>query len=184
MPSSRRRKATKKKLRQPSEIHIGNFAGPRIVSAMIRLAGLGVMVLTGGILVAVGAETGRLPADQLTKAVRSDSITIPTPGELFTALEKSGKINWAGQYRGPIPVTYSNRAQIALNLGGLIADGFIAVEQRTVSRSKILVQTSSNSQKRSASAKSCLVAGVASTNLPRTTNGTRCRRNWKRRRTK
>jgi hypothetical protein len=127
---SRKPKETKKELRLPSEIHIGNFAGTRIISAMIRLAGLGVMVLAGGILVAVGAETGRIPADQLTKAARTDSITIPTPGELFTALEKSGKINWAGQYRGPIPVTYSNRAQIALNLGGLIADGFIAVEAK------------------------------------------------------
>ena len=29
-----------------------------------------------------------------------------------------------------MPVTYSNRAQIALNLGGLIADGFIAVEAK------------------------------------------------------
>ncbi|MGZ4966543.1 MAG: hypothetical protein ACXV97_05155, partial [Chthoniobacterales bacterium] len=53
---------------------------------------------------------------------------IPTPGELFAALEKPGKTDWSGQYRGPIPTTYSNRAQIALNLGGLIADGFIAVE--------------------------------------------------------
>lgn len=89
------------------------------------------MVLAGGIVVvAVGAETGSLPADQLAKAAKTDSITIPTPGELFTALEKSGKINWAGQYRGPMPVTYSNRAQIALNLGGLIADGFIAVEAK------------------------------------------------------
>ena len=130
MPSSRQPKGTKKELGELSEIHIGNFAGTRIISAMIRLAGLGVMVLAGGILVAVGAETGRLPADQLTKAARTDSLTIPTPGELFTALEKSGKINWAGQYRGPIPVTYSNRAQIALNLGGLIADGFIAVEAK------------------------------------------------------
>ena len=130
MPSSRQPKETKKELRRPSEIHIGNFAGTRIISAMIRLAGLGLMVLAGGILVAVGAETGRIPADQLTKAARTDSITIPTPGELFTALEKSGKINWAGQYRGPMPVTYSNRAQIALNLGGLIADGFIAVEAK------------------------------------------------------
>src|SRR5213595_2208252 len=130
MSSSRQPKETKKQLGKPSEIHIGNFAGTRIISAMIRLAGLGVMVLAGSILVAVGAETGRIPADQLTKAARTDSITIPTPGELFTALEKSGKINWAGQYRGPIPVTYSNRAQIALNLGGLIADGFIAVEAK------------------------------------------------------
>jgi len=95
---------------------------------MIRLAGLGVIVLAGGILVTVAAETGHIPADQLAKAAKTDSISIPTPGELFAALEKSGKTNWAGQYRGPIPVTYRNRPQIALNLGGLIADGFIAVQ--------------------------------------------------------
>jgi hypothetical protein len=78
--------------------------------------------------VLLGAEPGRLPADQMAKAIRSDSISIPTPGELFAALEKPGKPNWTGQYRGPVSTTYSNRAQIALNLGGLIADGFIAVE--------------------------------------------------------
>jgi len=97
---------------------------------MIRSARLGVVVFTGSLCLALGAETGRIPADQLAKAARSDSLSVPTPGELFAALEKSGKINWAGQYRGPIPVTYSNRAQIALNLGGLIADGFIAVEAK------------------------------------------------------
>jgi hypothetical protein len=97
---------------------------------MIRLARLGVIALIGSIFAAVGAETGRLPADQLAKAARSDSISIPTPGELFAALGKPGKTNWSGQYRGPIPVTYRNRAQIALNLGGLIADGFIAVEAK------------------------------------------------------
>jgi hypothetical protein len=76
-----------------------------------------------------GAET-RLPADQLAKAIRTDSISIPTPGELFAALSKPGKPNWIGQYRGPVPTTYRDRAQIALNLGGLIADGFIAVEAK------------------------------------------------------
>src|SRR6202011_2974092 len=81
-----------------------------------------------GCCVVIGAEPARLPPDQLAKAIRSDAISIPTPGELFAALEKPGKPNWIGQYRGPIPTTYRNRAQIALNLGGLIADGFIAVE--------------------------------------------------------
>jgi hypothetical protein len=76
----------------------------------------------------LGAEPARLPPDQMAKAIRSDSISIPTPGELFAALEKPGKPNWTGQYRGPVSATYGNRAQIALNLGGLIADGFIAVE--------------------------------------------------------
>ena len=76
------------------------------------------------------AETDHLKTDALAKAARTDSISVPTPGELFAALGKTGKTNWAGQYRGPMPSTYSNRAQIALNLGGLIADGFIAVEAK------------------------------------------------------
>src|SRR5467141_3744884 len=80
--------------------------------------------------VAFAADVPHLSRDQLAKAVRSDSISIPTPGELFTALEKPGKPNWTGQYRGPMSTTYRNRAQIALNLGGLIADGFIAVEAK------------------------------------------------------
>jgi hypothetical protein len=78
--------------------------------------------------VAFAAEPAPIPAEKLAKAIRTDSLTIPTPGELFAAFEKPGKPDWAGQYRTPIPMTYRNRGQIALNLGGLIADGFIAVE--------------------------------------------------------
>src|SRR5436309_2163221 len=98
---------------------------------MIGLARVGVLALVAGLFAATGAtDTGRLPADQLEKAARNDSISIPTPGELFAALGKPDKPSWSGQYRGAMPVTYRNRAQIALNLGGLIADGFIAVEAK------------------------------------------------------
>jgi len=97
---------------------------------MIGLTRFCAIGLAGIIFAASGAEAGRLPADQLAKAVRTDSISIPTPGELFAAIEKPGKTDWSGQYRGPMPITYRNRAQIALNLGGLIADGFIAVEAK------------------------------------------------------
>jgi hypothetical protein len=83
-------------------------------------------LLTG--FLAQGVEAPALPADQLAKAIKTDSLTIPTPGELFAALSKPGKLDWPAQYRAPIPMTYRNRAQIALNLGGLVADGFIAVE--------------------------------------------------------
>ena len=76
----------------------------------------------------IGAEPARLPAEQMAKAIRDDSISIPTPGELFAALEKPGKPNWVGQIREPVATSYKNRPQIALNLGTLIADGFIAVE--------------------------------------------------------
>src|SRR6202790_2741772 len=81
-----------------------------------------------GVFTITAAEAPRLSSDQLAKAVRNDAISIPTPGELFAALGKPGKPNWSGQFRGPLPTTYRNRAQIALNLGGLIADGFIAVQ--------------------------------------------------------
>ena len=104
---------------------------------MIRLAKLGVLALGAVVFAATGAtDTARLAGDQLQKAVRSDSISIPTPGELFAALGKSEKTNWSGQYRGAMPVTYRNRAQIALNLGGLIADGFIAVEAKDSQQGK------------------------------------------------
>lgn len=88
----------------------------------------GAMVWLAGAAVVFAAQPAPLSQDQLAKAIKIDSLTIPTPGELFAALEKPGKPDWAGQYRTPIPSTYRNRAQIALNLGGLIADGFIAVE--------------------------------------------------------
>lgn len=95
---------------------------------MIRFANLAALaVLTGVLAVTAAEQTDHLTSDQMTKAARTDSISIPTPGELFAALAKPAKVNWAAQYRGPIPVTYRNRAQIALNLGGLIADGFVAV---------------------------------------------------------
>ncbi len=80
------------------------------------------------LLTAAVQQPVRLGPEQLARAVRTDTITIPSPGELFAALQKPGKPNWPAQYRAPIPMTYRNRAQIALNLGGLIADGFIAVE--------------------------------------------------------
>jgi hypothetical protein len=101
------------------------------LSQMIHFTKLSLLGLLTGALAAVGAtDDASLSADQMAKAARTDSMSIPTPGELFAALSKGGKINWSAQYRGPMPVTYRNRAQIALNLGGLIADGFIAVEAK------------------------------------------------------
>src|SRR5213080_1446681 len=97
---------------------------------MIRPVALGTVALLAVISIATAEQAQRLSSDEMAKAVRIDSISVPTPGELFAALAKTGKINWSAQYRGPIPMTYSNRAQIALNLGGLIADGFIAVEAK------------------------------------------------------
>src|SRR6202795_4643087 len=90
-----------------------------------RYAAIALLVSTCAVL---GVQEARLSRQQLSQAITTDEITIPTPGELFAALAKPGKLSWSSQYRGPIPTNYGNRAQIALNLGGLIADGFIAGE--------------------------------------------------------
>jgi hypothetical protein len=69
-----------------------------------------------------------LSQEAMNSASKEDAISVPNPGELMAALNKQGKPNWQSQYRQPIPTVFSSRPQIALNLGGLIADGYIAIE--------------------------------------------------------
>src|SRR5947207_3737269 len=102
----------------------------RIIRLLLPWRRLGAIAAVVTSCSLTSAETPRLSTDQLAKAIKNDSISIPTPGELFAALSKPSKPNWSGQYRAPMPMTYRNRAQIALNLGGLIADGFIAIEAK------------------------------------------------------
>lgn len=109
---------------------------------MIRnLAGIFLLASLGATALAAPASSpagnsGRLEPSQISDAIKTDAITIPTPGELFAALAKPGKPDWASRYRGPISINYKTRAQIALNLGGLIADGFIAVEAQDTQQVK------------------------------------------------
>ncbi len=71
-----------------------------------------------------------LSAEEMAGAARIDALSIPTPGELLAALDKVGKIDWISKFRPPIARDFSSRPQMALNLGGLIADGYIAVEAK------------------------------------------------------
>ena len=50
------------------------------------------------------------------------------PGEFFAAINKLDRPNWKQLVRVGTPEATSNRAQIALVLGTLVADGYIAVE--------------------------------------------------------
>jgi hypothetical protein len=74
------------------------------------------------------ASDSPLSADELKNATSVDALTVPTPGEFFKAIEKGGKPNWTSEYRPPTSIKSTDRAQMALNLGTLIADGYIAVE--------------------------------------------------------
>ena len=97
-----------------------------------RILGCGLAIVCGSV-VAIAQETpapvgAALTPQEITSAARLDNFSIPTPGETLTALSKHGKLDWAAKYRPPIATNYPSRPQMALNLGGLIADGYIAVE--------------------------------------------------------
>ena len=92
---------------------------------MRRLFFAAVPVLLAGGLQA--AETAMTP-EQIKQAVRVESITIPMPGEFFASIGKLSRPNWSQLLRSGTPKVSSSRAQIALVLGALVADGYIAVE--------------------------------------------------------
>lgn len=101
----------------------------RLSNPMLRLnrnlaAALGALCLSSF----AAAQTAGLSPEQVKAAARTDDFTVPTPGEFMAALNKTGKMDWASKARPPIPTNFSSRAQQALNLGTLIADGYIAVE--------------------------------------------------------
>jgi len=74
------------------------------------------------------AAPATLTAKELASVAKTDALSIPTPAEVMAALNKVAKPNWQSKYRAPIPTNFSSREQSALNIGGLVADGYIAVE--------------------------------------------------------
>jgi hypothetical protein len=94
------------------------------------------MLVSGLALIVLGAagraqttdESAPLSPAEIKAAAKVDTFSVPTPGELMAALNKLGKPDWSGEIRPPISRNFSSREQMALNLGGLIADGYIAVE--------------------------------------------------------
>jgi hypothetical protein len=61
-------------------------------------------------------------------AAAVDEVVVPVPSEIFSVLDKLGSPNWKAEMRASLGKNTGNRAQVALLLGTVIADGFIAVE--------------------------------------------------------
>jgi len=61
-------------------------------------------------------------------AAAVDEVVVPVPSEIFNVLDKLGSPNWKAEMRGTLGKNTGNRAQVALLLGTVIADGFISVE--------------------------------------------------------
>jgi len=86
----------------------------------------GLALLCGSVFAA--GQSASLSPEQMKGAARTDDFTIPTPGEFMAALSKIGKPDWSSKTRPPIPTDFPDRGQRALNLGTLVADGYLAVE--------------------------------------------------------
>ena len=57
-----------------------------------------------------------------------DDVVVPLPNEIFGALNKLDSVNWKSFVRTNKGTNFTERPRIALLLGAVIADGFIAVQ--------------------------------------------------------
>ncbi|HXM33035.1 MAG TPA: hypothetical protein VN921_05225 [Chthoniobacterales bacterium] len=88
---------------------------------------LTVAFVAGLSLCAQAAEAPkRVDIKQLSRKV--DDVVVPLPNEVFGALNKLGGVNWREYVRNDKGSNFTERPRIALLLGAVIADGFIAVQ--------------------------------------------------------
>src|SRR5437868_662051 len=80
--------------------------------------------------VAFSAQAAQAPQHidikQFSKKV--EDVVVPLPNEVFGALNKLGPVNWKEFVRTEKGANFTERPRIALLLGTVIADGFIAVQ--------------------------------------------------------
>jgi hypothetical protein len=90
----------------------------------LKLSAIAVSSLT---LCAHGAQAPQhIDIKQLSKTV--EDVVVPLPNEIFGALNKLGAVNWKEHVRSDKGTNFTERPRIALLLGAVIADGFVAVQ--------------------------------------------------------
>src|SRR5215468_8622834 len=88
---------------------------------------LTVALVCGFALCAHGARAPQhVNINQLSTTV--EDVVVPLPNEIFGALNKLGSVNWREYVRTEKSSNFTERPRIALLLGTVIADGFIAVQ--------------------------------------------------------
>src|SRR2546430_3630565 len=93
----------------------------------IRHLKFSVGLLCGLALCADAAQAPQhININQLSTTV--EDVVVPLPNEIFGALNKLGTVNWRAHVRSDKGPNLTERPRIALLLGTVIADGFIAVQ--------------------------------------------------------
>src|SRR5438067_11921283 len=92
--------------------------------SLLRLHGAAGFALS---MIAVDAPAPpRIDVKQVATTV--ENVVVPRPDEVFGALNKLGGVNWKEYVRTDRGSNFQERPRIALLLGSVIADGFIAVQ--------------------------------------------------------
>ena len=86
------------------------------------------LALTGSAFFAQAEKPpAQIDLSQFQQATQIDNVVVPVPAEIFLVLDKIGNPNWKAEIRD-VSLKTGERHQIALLLGTVIADGFVAVE--------------------------------------------------------
>jgi hypothetical protein len=85
-----------------------------------------VVLVSVSVCVHAAQAPQRIDVKQLSKKV--ENVVVPLPNEIFGALNKLGSVNWREYVRTEKSNNFTERPRIALLLGTVIADGFIAVQ--------------------------------------------------------
>ena len=77
----------------------------------------------------------------MLQAAELDAVQIPSPAELFTVLNKTHPTaTWNTQFRPRVPLSFSNRTQISINLGFVLTDCYLALEAQEGLQASLLSQ--------------------------------------------
>ena len=93
----------------------------------LKLSAVAIIALSNGVQAAPAAPAPQhVDIKQLSRRV--EDVVVPLPNEVFGALNKLGSVNWHEYVRTDKGSNFTERPRIALLLGTVIADGFIAVQ--------------------------------------------------------
>jgi len=95
-----------------------------VFSKTLKLGSIALLGVTLGAHAAQAPQ--RIDVKQMSKKV--ENVVVPLPNEIFGALNKLGSVNWREFVRTEKTSNFTERPRIALLLGTVIADGFIAVQ--------------------------------------------------------
>ena len=91
----------------------------------LKLMILTLIMMLSVFLLAYSQENGLTEAE---KAMITENVVVPSPSDLFIALDKMGDVNWSKSAVYNTKFVYNNNYLRALNLGVRGAEGFIAIQ--------------------------------------------------------